>query len=584
MCGLVGIFVYKQNGACVQEKELLIIRDHMSTRGPDSSGLWINNRRTLGLAHRRLSIIDLSVTATQPIASQDGRYHIVFNGEIYNYEELRSNLEKIGVTFNSTSDTEVLLKMYIVHGSDACKYLRGMFAFAIWDNLEEKLFLARDSFGIKPLYISNDGETLRFASQVKALLAGGAVSKSIDPLAERDYWVWGHIPEPRTLFSAIRPVPPGSWLEMAVGGRVSQGQFNSAMSLLSGELQPASFYPNLQSALEDTVEKHLIADVPVGIFLSGGVDSAVIASVALKFKTKIQTITLGFEDLRGTLYDEVASAESTAKYLGAEHTTVWISSQNFIDTYPQFIHSMDQPTTDGMNTWLISKATQQAGLKVALSGVGSDEFLGGYPSFKLMPKMRFILGQLSKIKGLGYVTRKALEPFTLGNRRTKLASLFEYGDSWGGIYMLMRGIRMPWEQSDEEYNYNLEIPTNLDSWRTVSYLESSRYMRDQLLRDTDWASLGNSIEVRVPFVDKEFVSFLFHDRNRVRNYTKQDMKSIFPSDHLARLLDRPKLGFSIPRESWIKKLTLRDIKSEDLNGAIRNWQAQIFRDYMESIS
>ena len=296
MCGIAGIFFYHTDAPQVVREELMRMQKSMISRGPDGEGLWISDRRDVGLAHRRLSIIDLSDAGSQPMTIEGERYRIVFNGEIYNYQTLRRELEGEGYHFLSTSDTEVLLYLYADRGPEMVHALRGMFAFAIWDEEKRGLFLARDHFGIKPLYIHDDGKTFRCASQVKALLAGGGFEQKMEPAGHVGFFLWGSVPEPFTLYQDLFALPAGHTLWIDDNGpRAPQCYFDIADELVQAASQPPrnpSVQEALQSALRDSVRYHLIADVPVGVFLSAGVDSGTLTALASEQMSYINAVTL----------------------------------------------------------------------------------------------------------------------------------------------------------------------------------------------------------------------------------------------------------------------------------------------------
>src|SRR5947199_7685080 len=305
MCGIAGIFSYHDAAPLVDRQELLRIREAMLARGPDGAGLWMSADERTGLAHRRLAIIDLSDAGAQPMATADARLHITFNGEIYNYRELRRELEARGYRFQSNFDTEVLLHLYADRGADMVHAVRGMYAFAIWDEREKDLFLARDPFGIKPLYYADNGEVLRFASQVKALLKGGAVDTAPEPAGSVGFLVWGSVPEPYTLYKGIRSLPAGAYVRATRAGRVSitrffdiGDEFRRAECAQSASVLNA--WEILKEASADTVRHHLVSDVPVGLFLSAGLDSTTMAGLAsMQANTTLNAITLGFREFDG---------------------------------------------------------------------------------------------------------------------------------------------------------------------------------------------------------------------------------------------------------------------------------------------
>lgn len=577
MCGLAGIFAYDFKAPAVNTSELIRIRDQMQARGPDGHGLWVDEKKRIGLAHRRLAIIDLTSEGAQPMSTSDGRYQIVFNGEIYNHIKLRNQLIEKGYIFKSQSDTEVLLNLYREYREKMCEHLRGMFAFVIWDGVQRELFFARDTFGIKPLYIADDGKTLRFASQVKALLAGGAIDPKIDFIGDRSFWVWGHVEEPNTLFEDIKSLNPGSWCLLREGGFFTVGMFDSVSKIISGE-NTLNKYQNLREAVLDSVSHHLVADVPVGLFLSSGIDSATLVALAKECASELQTVTLGFEEYRGTSQDEVPMAEEIAKLYGTKHHTIWIGRSEFSEAYNSFIQAMDQPTIDGLNTWLVSRAAKQIGLKVAISGLGGDEIFCGYPSFRQIPRLVSLSRPISWIPGLGRMVRMMTSPIFKQYGSPKMASLLEYGGDWEGAYLLRRAVRMPWEIKDE-FKINALTSSELKNIKNknakVSYLESTRYMRNQLLRDSDWASMDNSLELRVPFVDVALTRYVASQRIERNELGKLDLASTAIPNLPPRVIMRPKTGFTVPVREWMsEKLSEIDGRNEKKRG-LRGWQETV---------
>src|SRR5438445_7482087 len=379
MCGIAAIFAYSTDAPAVDRDELIAIRDHMIARGPDGFGEWISPNRRAGLAHRRLSIIDLSPAGAQPMLLPERQLAVTFNGEIYNFRELRDGLKQRGHKFHSTSDTEVLLQLYTERGEAMVDLLRGMYAFAIWDGQRQGLFLARDPFGIKPLYFADDGKTLRAASQVKALLAGGQADTAPDPAGHVGFFLWGHVPEPYTLYRGIRSLPAGTTLWIGADGTKRQRTFFSVTEIFAkaeesalrldregGEVaRPVSHLPAprsalLRSALLDSVRHHLIADVPVGVFLSAGMDSTTLAALAAQQGGTLRTVTLGFEEYQWTEKDETLLAKTVARQLGARHQTIWVNRSDFQAHVDRLFNAMDQPSTDGVNTYFVSLAAARA--------------------------------------------------------------------------------------------------------------------------------------------------------------------------------------------------------------------------------
>ncbi len=324
MCGIVALFAHDRAAPDVDPAELLAIRDAMTRRGPDAAASWIASAGRVGLGHRRLSIIDVGPGGSQPMHLNAAGLTITFNGEIYNYRALRRALEQEGRVFRSESDTEVILHLYDRHGAAGVEQLRGMFAFALWDGRRGGMLLARDPFGVKPLYYADDGGTIRAASQVKALLAGGRVGRSPSAAGEVGFLLWGSVPEPHTLYRDIRSLPAGSTLWVDANGPRRPARFWDLRSVFArARAEPAPVQDaareTLREALADSIRHHLVADVPVGVFLSAGLDSAAIAALAAAESGDLRTVTLGFDELRGTEADEVPLAARTAAACGAHH-------------------------------------------------------------------------------------------------------------------------------------------------------------------------------------------------------------------------------------------------------------------------
>lgn len=573
MCGFAAILAGRGAATAVDPVELARIRDSMVVRGPDGSGQWLSEDGMAGLAHRRLSIIDLSEFAAQPMESADGRLVIAFNGEIYNFRVLRAELEDEGVAFRTHSDTEVLLALYRRHGKAMLGKLRGMFAFALWDADRQGLFLARDPFGIKPLYLADDGKVLRAASQVKALLASGAVDTRPDAAGHAGFFLWGHVPEPHTLYRGIQALPAGSWLWAGADGGRETGQFFD----LRGELAAAQPAPEqgslLRAALLDSLRAHLVADVPVGMFLSGGLDSTTLTALAAEAGgSMVRTVTLGFSEFAGTNRDEVPLAEAVAKAYGTDHVTTRVTGEDFALNRDQILGSMDQPSVDGVNTWLVSRAARARGLKVALSGLGGDELFAGYDSFRQIPMMVRRLKPFARLPALGVAARMACAPWMGKVTSPKWAGLLEYGTSTGGAYLLRRGMFMPWEldrvldsdmarQGWTELEPRLRLDgavKGIESDRLrISALETGWYMRNQLLRDADWAGMAHSLEIRTPLVDIDLFRAVLPLAASPNGPGKRDMALCARPPLPPRILDRPKTGFFVPITEWLGETSLR---------------------------
>jgi asparagine synthase (glutamine-hydrolysing) len=578
MCGINGIFVYSSRFKRIDRAELKLTREYMAARGPDGKGEWVSTDERVGFGHQRLSIIDTTEGGAQPMASADRALIVSFNGEIYNYREIRKRLESKGYLFRSNSDTEVLLHLYSSLGQAMVGELRGMFAFAIWDSAKRGVFLARDPYGIKPLYYADDGNTFRFASQVKALLAGGNVPKTIDPAGLVGFQLFGSVPEPWTTYRAIRCLPAGTTMFVSGDGASATKRYHSiAATYASAERQktePLSGAARLieaRDALLDSVRSHLVADVPVGAFLSAGIDSSALVGLMRDAgQNDINTVTLSFKEYQGTNNDEASVAAEVARTYGTRHTTRVVTRSEFLADLPNILAAMDQPSIDGVNTWFVSKAARECGLKVAVSGVGGDELLGGYNHFKTIPRWVRWLQVPSLVPGLGYFSRRLLT--AIGPERfglnPKSAGLLTFGGSYAGAWFLQRGLNMPWEIDEllepsiakdglAELDPLVIVRAALDpipagAFARVATMEASLYMRNQLLRDTDWASMAHSLEVRTPLVDSVLLSRFVALGPPERNATlKQDLAYAPLRPLPASVSRRVKTGFSIPTGVWL---------------------------------
>jgi asparagine synthase (glutamine-hydrolysing) len=573
----------------------------MASRGPDDKGLWTDSEQQVGLAHRRLSILDLSDRGAQPMTREEGRLAVSYNGEIYNYPALRDRLEKQGYHFRSDTDTEVLLHLYAEHGSDMVDHLRGMYAFALWDGARNGLFLARDPYGIKPLYVADDGETLHVTSQVRALRGQPGVDTARRAAGHVGFFLWGHVPDPHTLYRGIRALPAGhtQWVDASgpqsparfadVAGAFQNGATEEYPPPLNGtpEETQGQARTQFENALRESVKQHLLADVDVGFFLSAGLDSASLLALAAEHTDRVQTVTLGFEEYRGTAEDEVPGAERLARRYGTDHDTVWVTHSDFAAAHDDLFAAMDQPTVDGVNTYFVSRAAAQTGLKVALSGLGGDELLGGYPSFHQIPRLVSIAGRVPAGRMMGRGLRAMAAPVVRQFTSPKYAGLLEYGGTYGGAYLLRRGLYMPWELPDvldtdlvrkgwkqlqPLVRLNETVDAAVKGRAAVSALESCWYMRNQLLRDTDWASMAHSLEVRTPLVDWSLLQSVGSTIAR-SGFTKHDMARVPERPLPESVLSRPKTGFSVPLREWL----LEGRPEFEQARGLRGWAQYVYR-------
>jgi asparagine synthase (glutamine-hydrolysing) len=602
MCGIAGIHAYLDVAPPVDRAELARMNERMVPRGPDGSGLWLNEDGRTGFAHRRLAIIDLSEGGAQPMQTADGRFTITFNGEIYNYRELRSELQATGCIFSSESDTEVLLQLYAVHGAEMVGRLRGMFAFGIWDAERRTLLLARDPLGIKPLYWADDGWTLRFASQAKALLAGGAISRDPDPAGIVGFHLLGSVPEPFTVWRGIQCLPAGTTLAVdAAGPGIPQRYYDIASALgarAALRVSAGDARARITDAVRDSVRHHLIADVPVAVFLSAGIDSgALLGTMSGLGVRDITAVTLGFQEFEGQPLDEVPLAAKVAARYGARHVVRTVDRAEFERDLPALLDAMDLPTVDGINTWFVAKAAREAGMKVALSGLGADECFGGYPSFKDVPRSVHWLRPVTWLPGLGPLVRRVLSRAIAAGvpLHPKAAGVLQYGGTWPGAYLLRRSVYMPWELDEvldpalveegmrrlaplSRIAASVKSGCKLGDFDLVAALETSLYMRNQLLRDADWAGMAHGIEIRVPFVDAFFLAAL-PAGTLLADVNAKDAIAEVPEPSLPdEVRHRRKTGFSTPVGRWLHEATgTRRQPGIDLSAASRAWAREVWR-------
>ncbi len=568
MCGIAGFF-----GGAPSPHFSESARHSLAARGPDGSGSWGSQDGTAGLIHTRLAILDLSDAGRQPMerkprlsdgslryTGRDNTCVLVFNGEIYNYRELRSELERSGEVFTSNSDTEVLLRLLAREGEACIQKLAGMFAFAFWDEESGTALLARDPLGIKPLYYRIDGKALAFASDTQILKRDG---DNTDPSALRDFFLWGSVPEPATLNAAIRQVPAGHCLRYSSDGieigawtRVDQERTSPLRS--TTRISNRSPSRRTREALLETVGRHLVSDVPIGIFLSGGIDSTVILALTrevLGDRADLRTFSIGFED---PAFDESTLARRTAEHFGATHTEWRMTSTEGSAEIPAYLSSVDQPTIDGFNTWCVSKLARREGMKVVLSGLGGDEIFGGYRSFENVPRLYEWHRRLGRLRG---TVARVLETLPSGTPLRRLAEFLRGSGGWLEAYHCQRGIFTPLEAWSLAKSLTGECPERV-SWEipelpaspqaSVSELELARYMRNQLLRDSDVFSMAHGLELRVPFVDQRFLDSIrlipVHERIRQGKQLLLDAVPEVPE----WIRNQPKRGFRFPFQQWME--------------------------------
>jgi len=594
MCGLIAAFTDSTRACDGVHKAMM----QMLRRGPDTEGFWQGDGACLG--HRRLAVIDLDARAAQPMHSGDDRYVVVFNGEIYNFRELRRELEAAGVVLHTQSDSEVLLEMFAREGEAMLPKLRGMFAFVIWDRLAKSVFAARDPYGIKPLYLARTRDGWLLASQVKALLATGLVSDVPDPAGQAGFWLLGSVPEPHTWYRDIRALPAGSWCRIDAD-RQLDGPYtwfdvgDCWRDAPACQMTVIEAGDHVRTAVLKSVRRHLVADVPVGVFLSGGIDSGSLAGLMKDAgATNIQGITIAFSEFAGSHQDESPIAARIARQYGIKHHVRHVQRAEFEADLPRIMAAMDQPSIDGINTWYASKAVAELGLKVVISGVGGDELFCGYPSFRQLPALASRWQRLGKVPGSETVADllARIQARRSGNPRWRWFT--RQAGTLYGAYWLRRGLFSPdqlpelmgatsareWMATNTPASLVESIAGALpnDTLAAVGQLESKAYLRNQLLRDSDWASMDHSVELRTPLVD----AWLLRDLTpMLRGFGRLNGKALLaraPTSPLpVDIINRQKTGFGIPVERWLRDAA----NGTQVEGGSRGWARSVAKGYGE---
>jgi asparagine synthase (glutamine-hydrolysing) len=563
MCGIAGAFSKSPRADGV-----MLMTNALHHRGPDDVGIaelvGPDGRATGTFGHRRLSILDLSTAGHQPMFSRDGRFCITYNGEIYNYRELRAELGHVGISFESSGDTEVLLAAWAHYGFEALSRLRGMFALAIWDRAEEKGYLARDEFGIKPLYYFEQGGAILFASEVRALLASELVPRTLSEEALDSYLATGSVSEPLSIIEGVRAVPPGYVLEVREdGGRprvVATHRFAKVFESHTDQTGRAGDAASaLRSAMRDSVAHHLISDVPLGLFLSGGLDSSSVVALASEVSdTTIDTFTVTFGESQ---YSEAEPARDVARRYGTRHHEIPLSAGDLLNALPDVFSAMDQPSLDGLNTYVVSRAVRAHGIKVVLSGLGGDELFAGYPSFRRASALASLWRLPADLRRLGTAGASRFSNARVQRmgqslsgptpaRGAYIASRTLFGEQQAGV-LTGRAV-MPGSQGgapDDSREAGLSL------LQQVSLHEITGYMRNTLLRDSDVFSMAHGLELRVPLVDREVAraAFAAPDSQKLRRGSSKPLLVEAMGDTLPQsLLQRPKQGFTLPFQRWMK--------------------------------
>ena len=554
MCRIAGI-IYKSLPEADLQVQVKRMCQILKNGGPDDEGFYSSSEHHLVLGNRRLALLDLSEAGHQPMSYDNGRYYITYNGEMYNFPQLKAELIEEGFKFKSNSDTEVILAAFVAWGTNAFEKFNGMFAFSLWDAHNSNIYLVRDASGIKPLYYSVSDQRLVFASEIRAF-------KAIPGLDEQDSrWpiymmAYGHLPEPITTLKYVKPLTKGTYLKY----NVREGNWTTSTfanyrydEIISDRKQAIEA---VRITLPKAVKRHLLSDAPIGVFLSGGLDSSIAALLANdKSNIHLNTLSLYFAESQ---YSEKRYQDMVLQRLLCNHHQHLLSEQEFHNNLPAILNDMDMPSTDGINTWFISKYAKENGLKAVLSGVGGDELYGGYPSFNRM----------KAVDKLEKLPRRLLENFHhIGLAKLRRLCYLSLGGA-KGKYLFLRGHFIPNEIAsylniDEKEVWNilkdepvLNSISDLSLKNQASWIEMNLYMQNQLLRDSDVMSMAHGVEIRVPFLDKDFVTLSLQIQSSIKyagSYRKQLLIDAFKDILPEPIWNRPKMGFSFPFKEWLAK-------------------------------
>lgn len=560
MCGIAGIVDLKPSSAEALRDRLMSFNTTQRHRGPDDAGLWTSPSGHAGLAHVRLSILDLSSAGHQPMSSPDGGLHIVFNGEIYNFRELRAELEGNGCVFRTGTDTEVLLRLFEREGEGMLSRLRGMFAFAIWDEEKRRCFLARDALGIKPLYYAQRGHSLAFASELKPLQAAGLASGELNHAALARYFRTGSVAEPDTLLADVQCLEAGHFLHWREGEVRKQCYWQIKFDPQA--FTPAEAAKEVRAALLDSMRAHFVSDVPVGIFLSGGIDSTALAAMAHEAgQQDLATFSIGVDDAK---LDESSVARRTAAHFGTRHQEMRLDAERARALFTRFLGAMDQPSIDGFNTFAVAAFARERGMKVVLSGLGGDELFGGYKTFEAVPKLARTARLAAKVPVLGPAAGWMLERGAPSHRARRIGSLLQSSAKLGDAYECFRGIFSAHEARMLAASYlgcawqdirprALRAINAADPRDAVSECEMRFYMRNQLLKDSDVMSMAHGLELRVPLVDRVLFERVSHIPASLRLRSGKKMLLEAVPEIPEWVAHAPKRGFMFPYEKWLRQ-------------------------------
>ena len=590
MCGFVGLWDLKNK---YRSHEIISIvkkmRDSLASRGPDDEGIWLDKSSNFCFGHRRLSILEVSRLGHQPMISKNKRYVIAYNGEIYNYQEIRNELSQIGFSFRGNSDTEVLLEAISYWGLDeTLKKICGMFAFGVWDKRKKKLFLIRDRVGIKPIYWSFQNNVIYFGSQPKCFLTHKHWKKEININSLLNYFQFGYVPNPESIYKDTKQLQPGCYLELDSKGNSKIKKYWDLKKIVKNNNlnhpSKINFKEDLKDVLEKVVSQHMISDVPLGCFLSGGIDSSTISLImqGLIKKKNVKTYSIGFSDK--TLFDETKYANSISKILGTEHINLFLDSKAILNNIPKILNEYDEPFADSsqLPTYLLSKLMRK-NVTVCLSGDGGDELFGGYNRYLFAKKIKTIYSFCP------FYLRNFLSNLILKTASPKIDPFFSlFGDKFHKGFntdklqkfaeiLKIKNFKNVYDHLISFYPEN-EIPVNQDILKKrkkhftfnidkpnyveqMQYFDTNFYLPNDILTKVDRASMAHGLEVRVPFLDHRIIEFAFKLPQEMKinnNKTKVILRNILLDKIPQKLLDRPKMGFAVPLVDWLR-------------GSLKNW-------------
>ncbi|WP_291723589.1 asparagine synthase (glutamine-hydrolyzing) [Bernardetia sp.] len=568
MCGINGIIDFSlQNNV----HRVASMNKAMAHRGRNNEGIWKDEQtNSITLGHRRLSIIDLSSAGNQPMHSHDGRYVLVFNGEIYNYKSLQKQLD---YPFKSDSDSEVILAAFAKWGIDCVKQLEGMFAFALWDNFDKKLFLVRDRLGIKPLYYYRDENKYIFSSEMRSMLASGLIPKHLDQHGLEDFLRYQTVHAPRTMIENVRMLLPAHYVEISETEWIEKCYWQAHHTEQEIGKDYKTIKKDIYQRLNEAVEKRLVADVPFGAFLSGGIDSSIVVGLMSKMSnTKVKTFCVSFDEEE---FSEAKYAKLIANRFGTEHHDIRLHPKDFLEVIPNALSAMDHPSGDGINTYIVSKVTKEKGIDMVLSGLGGDELFAGYDLFKMLNKFNnnkwigklpvFLKSNVGKL-------RQKYRPSVASDKLFGLLSQKDWKLDY--TYPLIRQVFLDEriksflkknELSENRVSAAFKSLARQKDFRKMPFLsqisvaELFTYLQNVLLRDSDQMSMAHTLEIRVPFLDYKLIEYVlqvpdsFKYPHSPKKLLVDSVGELLPSE----IVNRQKMGFTLPWQIWLKNELFR---------------------------